>query len=74
MNNNESLDAIRANLQVMYSYIDKAKEDVLTALLDIQNGNQNGAIGAIIEVPDRLEASKALCEAAMRIHRNSRTF
>jgi hypothetical protein len=72
MDKEQSINAIRANLQVTYSYMDKAKEEVAMGLLDIQNGNITGAIGAILEVPDRLEAAKALCDAALRIYRNAR--
>jgi hypothetical protein len=73
MNKEQSINAIRANLQIIYSSLHKASQEVLEAIDAIDNGgNQNRAIGAILEVPDRLDAAKTFCDAIMRIHRNYR--
>jgi hypothetical protein len=71
MNKTESFDAIRVNLQVIYSCLQKASQEVVEAINSINKGNQNGAIGAMLEVPDRLDAAKTFCDAIIRIHRNT---
>ena len=71
MNKTESFDAIRVNLQVIYSCLQKASQEIVEAINSINKGNQNGAIGAMLEVPDRLDAAKTFCDAIIRIHRNT---
>jgi len=71
MNKTESFDMIRVNLQVIYSCLHKATTEVVEGINAINNGNQNGAIGAILEVSDRLSAAQTFCDAIMRIHRNA---
>jgi len=72
MDKTQSLNTIRANLQVIYSYLHKADQEVLQAMAAIDEGNQNGAVGAILDLPNRLDGAKTFCDAIMRIHRNSR--
>jgi len=72
MNKQQSVDAIRANLQVVYNNLFKANQDIAAALSAINEGKQNLAIGCMLEVPDRLEAAKTFCDAIIRIHRYSR--
>jgi hypothetical protein len=72
MEKTERLNAIRANLQVIYSSLQKGSQDVMEAMTAIDEGNQNGAVGAILDLPDRLDGAKTFCDAIMRIHRNPR--
>jgi hypothetical protein len=70
MDKQHSIDAIRANLQVVYNSLFKASQEIAEAISAINKGNQNRAIGAMLEVPDRLDTAKTFCDAIMRIHRN----
>jgi hypothetical protein len=72
MTPNFHVQAMQLNLHMIRSYLGEAERDIQQAIVDLREGNQNAAIGAILELPDRLEASKTLCDAVMRIHRNCR--
>jgi len=72
MDKEQSLNAIRANLQPVYSYLHKGNQEVLQAMEAVDEGNLNGAVGAILDLPDRLDGAKTFCDAILRIHRNSR--
>jgi hypothetical protein len=71
MDETQPLDAIRVNLEVIYFCLQEASREVDKALTAIEQGNQNGAIGAILEVPEQLEDIKSFYDGVMRLHRNS---
>ena len=71
MDETQTLDAIRVNLEVIYGCLDEAVREVDKALTAIEQGNQNGAIEAILEVPKRLEDIKSFYDGVMRLHSNS---
>jgi hypothetical protein len=71
MDQNQLLDAIRVNLEVIYGCLDEAIREVDEALTAIEQGNQNAAIGAILEVPERLEDIKSFYDGVMSLHHNS---
>jgi hypothetical protein len=71
MDETQTLDAIRVNLEVIYYCLNEAAREVDKALTAIEQGNQNGAIEAILEVPERLEDIKSFYDGVMRLHHNS---
>jgi hypothetical protein len=64
-------DAIRLNLTIICTHLDRAARLVDEALGYMQGGNKGAAIGTLIELPDKLEAAHALYGAIIAIHRNS---
>ena len=74
MTNTHHFDAIGVNLRMLSSYLSQAERAVEEALTHHGDGNQNGAIGAILEVHDQLEHAKGLYHAIIAIHRNARRF
>jgi len=64
---NQLLDALRVNLEVIYCCLDEAAREVDKALTAIEQGNQNGAIEAILKVPERLEDIKSFYDGVMRL-------
>lgn len=73
MHKDHSLHAIRANLQIIYSYLHTGNQEIMQAMTAIDEGNQNGAVGAILGLPDRLDGAKTFCDAILRIHRHSKS-
>ena len=73
MDKTPSLDAICLNLHIIRTCLAQASQEIKCALAAADKGHQNRAIGHMLEVPDRLESAKTLCDAILRIHRNSRT-
>ncbi len=72
MHKDHALDAIRANLHIIHSYLHAGNQEVMQAMAAIDEGNQNGAVGAILDLPDRLDGAKTFCDAILRIHRHSK--
>jgi hypothetical protein len=64
-------DAIRLNLALMCTHLDRAARLVDEALTYMRDGNKGAAIGTLIELPDKLEMAHALYGAIIAIHRNS---
>jgi hypothetical protein len=71
MTHDYHFDAIRLNLTIIGTHLHRAGRLVDEALGYMRDGNQNAAIGTLIELPDKLEASQALFGAIIAIHRNS---
>jgi hypothetical protein len=71
MDEPQTLDAIRVNLEVIYFCLQEARIEVDKALTAIEQGNQNGAVEAIQEVPKRLEDIKSFYDGVMKLHSNS---
>jgi hypothetical protein len=64
-------EAIRLNLTIMCTHLDRAARLVDEALTYMRDGEQRTAIGTLIELPDKLEMAHALYGAIVAIHRNS---
>jgi hypothetical protein len=71
MDETQTLDAIRVNLEVIYYCLREASREVDKALTAIKQGNQDGAIEALLDVPERLEDIKSFYDGVMKLHRNS---
>jgi hypothetical protein len=65
------VDAIRLNLTIIGTHLHRAGRLVDEALGYLRDGNQNAAIGTLLELPDKLEASQALYGAILAIHRHA---
>ena len=68
MTHSQHFNAIRLNLAIMTVHIDRASRLVDEAM---SARNQNAAVGALLELPDKLDALQSLFGAIIAIHRNS---
>ena len=65
--------AISANLHALGEILDDAQLRVSEAIMAIDgDGNQNGAIGAVLDLDQQMESAHALLRAALSLHRNKR--
>jgi len=64
--------AIAANIEALGHVLDDAMLRTSEANMAIQNGEQNQAIGALLDLDRHLEAALALYRAAIALHRAGR--
>lgn len=67
--------AISANLHALGQLLDKAQRDVTEGIMAIDTeGNQNGAIGCVMDLDRQLESALALVRAALALHRSPKSY
>jgi len=65
--------AISANLHALGEILDDAQLRVSEGIMAIDaEGNQNGAIGSVLDLDRKLESALALLRAALALHRNGK--
>lgn len=64
--------AIAANIEALRQLLTDAVVRTSEGFQEIQKGNQNGAIGAILDLDQALQDALALQRAAVALHRNRR--
>jgi glycerol-3-phosphate dehydrogenase len=65
--------AIAANIEALGAIIDDARLNLSQARAAIDDGEQNQAIGALLDIDRKLEDALALYRAAIALHRAGRT-
>ena len=64
--------AIEANIHALAAILDTATLRVAESLLAISEGEQNQAIGGLIDLEEQLQNALALHRAALALHRAAR--
>ena len=65
--------AIQANIDTMQLLVDDAAQRITEAAAAIEKGQQNQAIGTILDVDTKLENALALYRATIALHRAARS-
>lgn len=65
--------AIQANIDTMQLLIDDAAQRITEAAAAIAEGQQNQAIGTLLDIDTKLESALALYRATIALHRAGRS-
>lgn len=71
-NDTITIKAIAANLEALEQLLYEANVRASEAVATIQQGERNGAIGAVLGLDQTLDAARALYSAAIALHRTAR--